>query len=185
MTREGATRFLYRYDWFNQLLHHCLLTFLSHTLIGPVGWVYITNHSYLFPLFSLLTLTLSISSPFQSPVSSVFYYFFALSTFSYFMFSLAFLPVSPLRIVRSTRTRVVSTYRSAVCELRTCRRCKNKFDTDKNHASACHYHPGMYTGDSLRKGVWERPDGYTTGSGTAERFWWYVQNHPFAFSYEM
>lgn len=58
------------------------------------------------------------------------------------------------------------------CELRTCRNCKQSFDPTKNNPTACRYHDGNYTGDSKRKGEWKEI--YESGSGTVERFWWFV-----------
>lgn len=59
--------------------------------------------------------------------------------------------------------------------LRTCRQCKQRFDTELNHAAACHYHPESFTGDSKRKIVWQsREQGYASGDGSVERFWWFV-----------
>lgn len=66
--------------------------------------------------------------------------------------------------------------------LRTCRNCKQGFEESGNHGRACRHHPGVYTGDSRRKGTWERDGGgYATGDGAIERFWWYVHTHIFLF----
>lgn len=82
----------------------------------------------------------------------------------------AFLSPTPLFSIPK-RTRSSSSNRTPpVAETRTCSQCKTLFDTEHNHPVACRFHPGLYTGDSLRKGVWEGSQ--TKGSGAVERFWW-------------
>lgn len=72
--------------------------------------------------------------------------------------------------VDTTTTTHSNTSKNTI-SLRTCRQCKKSYDPAKNNPTACRYHSGIYTGDSKRKGG-VSDDGYSTGDGAVERFWW-------------